>query len=532
MPDHPIHPDTPILTGRKLSGRYVLKTPTFMGKTIQVWEADDLVLTRKVAIKLTHPHLIYESAFIREFRTRARTTAQLNHPSIVTIYDTTGDEEMEAIVMELVEGMTLRSYIDEIGTMSPTKAMDIVSQVVDALQHAHQQGIIHGDLNPENIFLCSEQKVKVSGFGLSTAEKVLRETSTEFYEDPSPYLSPEQLDGENPNEQSDIYALGLIITELISGMTPKIINESSSEELKTAIEQAPVEIPNAFVEALRQAIDQEPKGRFTSPISFRSTMNPEIPQENGKNKTMDFRPRTRQRDFNQVITALLTIGIVFTFIFGIIYAAGLDGDLFGNDSPEASESTESIEEKTGAEQVASESEEEEKEEEGTTEEGTTEEPTNPTPQAVVPSPIFEETPIVAAEDFDPLGDGVEHPELLSNLFDNDSSTAWKTETYGHRLLGFLKPGVGVVVQLEKSISLRNIEIETAAIGWSGEIYVSDTIGASLEAWGDPVASIEASSGTAEVNLSGNSGQMILLWITDLGDAPPSLKIEITEIRID
>ena len=129
------------------------------------------------------------------------------------------------------------------------------------------------------------------------------------------------------------------------------------------------------------------------------------------------------------------------------------------------------------------------------------------------------------------GDGVEHPELLSNLFDNDSSTAWKTETYGHRSLGFLKPGVGVVVQLEKSISLRNIEIETAAIGWSGEIYVSDTIGASLEAWGDPVALIEASSGTAEIDLSGNSGQMIMLWITDLGDAPPSLKIEITEIRI-
>ena len=118
MPDNPLHPDTPILTGRKLSGRYVLKTPIFMGKTIQVWEADDLVLSRKVAIKLTHPYLIYQSGFIREFRTRARTTAQLNHPSIVTIYDTTGDEEMEAIVRELLEGRTLKSYLDEIGTIT------------------------------------------------------------------------------------------------------------------------------------------------------------------------------------------------------------------------------------------------------------------------------------------------------------------------------------------------------------------------------------------------------------------------------
>ena len=99
-----------------------------------------------------HPELIYESAFIREFRSRARKSAQLNHPSIVPIYDTTGDEEIEAIVMELIEGMPLRVYIDEIGTMSAGKALNVLTQVVDALQHAHQQGIIHGDLNPENIF--------------------------------------------------------------------------------------------------------------------------------------------------------------------------------------------------------------------------------------------------------------------------------------------------------------------------------------------------------------------------------------------
>ena len=74
----------------------------------------------------------------------------------MTIYDTTGDEETEAIVMELIEGMTLRSYIDEVGTMSPTKTLNVLTQVIDALQHAHQQGIVHGDLNPESIFLCSE----------------------------------------------------------------------------------------------------------------------------------------------------------------------------------------------------------------------------------------------------------------------------------------------------------------------------------------------------------------------------------------
>ena len=529
MPDNPLHPDTPILTGRKLSGRYVLKTPVVLGKATQVWEADDLVLSRKVAIKLTHPYLISESAFIREFRTRARTTAQLNHPSIVTIYDTTGVEEMEAIVMELIEGMTLQSYLDEIGTMSPAKALNVLTQVVDALQHAHQQGIIHGDLNPRNIFLCPEQKVKVSGFGLSTAENILRETSTDFRESQSNYLSPEQLVGENPNEQSDIYALGLIILELVTGIPPQKINRSSLNSLEDMVKQLQIDLPIEFFEALPKAISAEPKGRFATPVAFRSVMNPETPQDNGKNENMDFNPKTRQRDFNQVVTALLTIGIVFTFIFGIIYAAGLDDDLFGNSSSEMTDSSENNEEVTsGGEENAGNVISEET---GNNEEDVSEEVPNSTALEVAPSPIFEETPIVAAEDFDPLGDGVEHPELLANLFDNDSSTAWKTETYGHRSLGFLKPGVGVVVQLEKSIALRSVEIETAAIGWSGEIYVSDTIGASLEAWGNPVALIEASSGTADVELTGNNGQMVLLWITDLGDAPPSLKIEITEIRI-
>ena len=255
-------------------------------------------------------------------------------------------------------------------------------------------------------------------------------------------------------------------------------------------------------------------------------MNPEIPQENARNKNMDFNPRTKQRDFNQIVTALLAIGTVLTFIFGIIYAAGLDDDLFGNDSSTSSAVNEELKETTVVAEESSSGEETTENEGGSVEEGAV-----PTVGEVSTSPIFEETPIVAAEDFDPLGDGVEHPELLANLFDEDSSTAWKTETYGHRSLGFLKPGVGVIVQLEKSITLRSIEIETAALGWSGEIYVSDTIGASLEAWGNPVGIIEASSGTADVDLSGNSGQMILLWITDLGDAPPSLKLEISEIRI-
>ncbi|MCH1513025.1 MAG: serine/threonine protein kinase [Acidimicrobiales bacterium] len=529
MSDMPLPPETPILTGRKLSGRYVLKTLISLRKTTQIWEADDLVLTRKVAVKLTHPELIYESAFIKKFRSEARMTAKLNHSSIVSIYDTTGDEEVEAIVMELIEGMPLRAYLDEEGPMPIENALGLLNQVVDALQHAHQQGIFHGNLNPNNIFLCSGQRVKVTDFGLSSPLEILRNSNPEYLEERSPYLSPEQCDGENPNERSDIYSLGLIFLEILSGTSPSELHQRSQEEIKDVLEKRMGEVPISLQEGIMRALETLPAKRFPNPVGFRSAITPNIPKSSDTKDSMDYDPKTPERDKYQIVTAVLTIGMVFTFILAIIFAANIDDNLFGNNSSDSTSPT-------IAETEEDASPEEEKEEEivesteTPQEETTTESPTSGEEETTV-SPIFEETPIISAQDFDPLGDGVEHPELLANLYDNDSTTAWKTETYGHRSLGFLKPGVGVIVELEKAIPLHSLEIDTEAVGWSGEIYVSDVIGSTLEDWGEPIETIEANPGSASINLTGNAGSVVLIWITDLGDAPPSLKIEISEIRI-
>jgi serine/threonine protein kinase len=526
MSDTPLPPETPILTGRKLSGRYVLKTLLSLGKITQIWEADDLVLTRKVAVKLTHPQLIYESAFIRKFRSDARMTAKLNHSSIVSIYDTTGDEEVEAIVMELIDGMPLRAYLDEIGPMPIENALGLLNQVVDALQHAHQQGIFHGNLNPNNIFLCSGQRVKVTDFGLSVSAEILRNASPEYLKERSPYLSPEQYDGENPNERSDIYSLGLTFLEILSGTSPSELNQRSQKEINDALEKRMGEVPISLQEGIERALETIPAKRFPNPVSFRSAINPDIPKSSDTKDSMDNRPNTRERDTHKIVTSVLTIGMVFTFILAIIFATNIDDGLFGNNSSDSTSPT-IIETE---EEASPEEEETVGSVETPQEETNTESPTSIQEETTV-SPIFEETPIISAQDFDPLGDGVEHPELLANLYDNDSTTAWKTETYGHRSLGFLKPGVGVIVELENAIPLHSLEIDTVAMGWSGDIYVSDVIGATLADWGEPVETIEANSGSASIDLTGSAGSVVLIWITDLGDAPPSLKIEISEIRL-
>jgi serine/threonine protein kinase len=528
MSDIPLPPETPILSGRKLSGRYVLKTLLSLGETTQIWEADDLVLTRKVAVKLTHPQLIYESAFIKKFRSEARMTAKLNHSSIVSIYDTTGDEEVEAIVMELIEGMPLSAYLDEEGPMSIENALGFMNQVIDALQHAHQQGIFHGNLNPHNIFLCSGQRVKVTDFGLSAPVEILRNSNPEYIEERSPYLSPEQYDGENPNERSDIYSLGLIFLEILTGTSPSERHQGSQEEIKDALEKQMGEVPISLQEGIMRALETLPAKRFPNPVSFRSAITPDIPKSGDTKESMDYDPKTPERDKHRIVTAVLTVGMVFTFILAIIFAANIDDDLFGNNSSDStSPAIAETEKETSPEEETVESTETPQEAIATE---ATESPTSVQEKTTV-SPIFEETPIISAQDFDPLGDGVEHPELLANLYDNDSTTAWKTESYGHRSLGFLKPGVGVIVELENAIPLHSLEIDTEAVGWSGEIYVSTVIGATLEEWGDPIESIEANPGSVSINLTGSAGSVVLIWITDLGDAPPSLKIEISEIRL-
>ena len=127
---------------------------------------------------------------------------------------------------------------------------------------------------------------------------------------------------------------------------------------------------------------------------------------------------------------------------------------------------------------------------------------------------------------------MEHPELIANLFDEDESTIWYSETYANRSLGFLKDGVGVVIELEKSLPLEEVVIETIVSGWSGQVYVSETIGANLADWGIPAGTISASQGNATVELTGVSGSAVLIWFTDLGDSPPpGVRMEISEIRV-
>lgn len=148
--------------GRELAQRYVLQRPIASGGMAQVWAADDLVLGRSVAVKLLHTHLTGDPTFVARFRAEARAAARLGHASIVSIFDTVSDGDVEAIVMELIDGMTLRQFLDDYGPLTLDDACDVTTQIAGALTAAHAAGIVHRDIKPGNIMLCPDRRVKVT----------------------------------------------------------------------------------------------------------------------------------------------------------------------------------------------------------------------------------------------------------------------------------------------------------------------------------------------------------------------------------
>ncbi len=211
-------PSLDSLTGRLIGGRYRLDRLIATGGMAQVWEATDETLARKVAVKLLHPHLAADESFVERFRREAVAAARLSHPAIVSIYDTCSDGDVEAIVMELVHGSTLREYLNEHGALEPGQAVAILAEVADALDTAHRSGVVHRDIKPANILLSTDGRVLVADFGIAKAGSDLTATNTTL--GTAKYLAPEQVEGGAVDARTDVYALGVVLYEALCGRAP------------------------------------------------------------------------------------------------------------------------------------------------------------------------------------------------------------------------------------------------------------------------------------------------------------------------
>jgi serine/threonine-protein kinase len=205
---------------RVLGGRYTLHEVLGAGGMATVWRASDEVLGRDVAVKVLSPQYAADPGFLARFEREARHAAQLSHPHLVTVFDCGVHEGMPFIVMELVTGPTLRQVLDQAGTLPAGEAVSIAAAVCEALDVAHGAGLVHRDIKPANIALAAGGEVKVLDFGIARADGAGGTTRTQAVLGTPAYLSPEQASGQAAGPQTDLYSLGCVLFEMLTGAPP------------------------------------------------------------------------------------------------------------------------------------------------------------------------------------------------------------------------------------------------------------------------------------------------------------------------
>ena len=210
------------LVGRVLDGRYLVGSRLARGGMATVYEAHDSRLDRTIALKVMHPSLADDEEFVSRFIREAHSAARLSHPNVVAVYDQGADDGVVFLAMELVPGRTLRDLIREKGNLSPRQALEVLEPVLAALGAAHAAGIVHRDVKPENVLLSDDGRIKVADFGLARAVtgNTHHTTASGVLMGTVAYLSPEQVERGVADPRSDVYAAGILLYEMLTGLKP------------------------------------------------------------------------------------------------------------------------------------------------------------------------------------------------------------------------------------------------------------------------------------------------------------------------
>ncbi|WP_409253657.1 Stk1 family PASTA domain-containing Ser/Thr kinase [Bacillus sp. SCS-153A] len=257
-----------MLNGRRISGRYKILEMIGGGGMANVYLAKDMILDREVAIKMLRLDFANEEEFIKRFQREAQSATSLAHPNIVSIYDVGEEEDIYYIVMEYVSGMTLKQYIQKHSPISIEKAIDIMRQLTSAISHAHQNHIVHRDIKPQNILIDHDGTVKITDFGIAMALTATSITQTNSVLGSVHYLSPEQARGGMATRKSDIYSLGIVMFELLSGRLPFSGESAVSIALKHLQSETPSlrrwnqDIPQSVENIVLKATAKDPFQRY------------------------------------------------------------------------------------------------------------------------------------------------------------------------------------------------------------------------------------------------------------------------------
>ncbi|MGM0410463.1 MAG: Stk1 family PASTA domain-containing Ser/Thr kinase [Bacillota bacterium] len=264
------------MIGKVLNNRYKIKNELGKGGMAIVYEAKDLLLDREVAIKMLRSEHVSDKNFIEKFHHEAKAVARLSHPNVVSIFDIGQDEDKHYLVMEDIKGKNLKDIIKSRGKIPIAEALDITNQILSALKVAHKKDIIHCDIKPHNILITPDKQVKVTDFGIAKAVSATT-TMTDTIMGSANYFSPEQAKGGDIKAHSDLYSVGVVLYEMLTGEVPFKADSPISVALKHIKESAtpPKEInekiPVQLNDFILKALSKDPENRFQSAEKMRES---------------------------------------------------------------------------------------------------------------------------------------------------------------------------------------------------------------------------------------------------------------------
>ncbi len=513
--DEPTRVDAPSiagLTGATLCHRYHLERLIGSGGMAQVWEATDEVLGRRVAVKVLHPHLSSDTALVARFRQEAVAAARLSHPGIVGVYDTCSDGSHEAIVMELLDASTLRQHLDEHGTLDAETSVRIALRLLDALEAAHRAGLVHRDVKPSNILLCRDGRVMIADFGIAKAEDQTELTQEGTLVGTASYLAPEQLIGGEVDGRADLYALGIVLYECLTGRLP-FRGDTGAATALARLHTDPVDprrlradIPARIAAPVMRVLAREPDDRFDSAADLRAALlDTGISPGAAKSTPSIAAPveAEEQPSFARSERGWLVPALFILLVATAITVAGLllRETTIGDD--------------------------------------------NGTTTSLAPTPAAAVVPWSAANPFDPQGRGTpgENNADAPEAIDGDRSTSWRTESYDSPTFFGAKTGVGLGLVVGEPTEALELTIDGSTNGWSGRVYVipSDEIGSDglptdVLDGREPIAVLEDVRDVRTLELGGRSlqpGDVVMIWITGLGDTTGEgrHRVELAEVTL-
>ena len=487
----------PAQTGDLIADRYELEELVGTGGMSTVFRARDLQLDRRVAIKILHEHYAADPEYLARFRSEARAVARLSHPNIVTVIDRGDDDGRQYIVFEHVDGENLKELVVRSGRLPVGQALELTTAVADGLAFAHERGLVHRDVKPQNVLLNSEGEVKVTDFGIARSlhvEHGVTQTGTVL--GTGEYLAPEQASGKPVSPATDVYSLGVVLWELLTGEVPFVGENFVAVALRHVNEAPPdlrerrPDVSPRLASAVDRALAKDPAARFPSMKAFAKELRACLAEAEGgvspavaddAGVTLVTRPappsprvarrrRSRRRPLIWALLAILLAGAAFAAVLLLRDASHHHGGTNGGGGPSGT-----VVQLQGVGNAYS-------------------------------NPDHPDT----------------HADTAPKATDGSDATYWYTQLYGDQTFGGLLTGLGLVLDAGSPVKLSQVTVTTPTPGFTAEIQSGDSATGPFTA----DSSSQTVNGKTTFTLDGNTAQYYVVWITQL---PTQRYAQISEV---